>query len=206
MSPTRFAGLVLAAIVAALVLPQLAGAALPIPLPGGTPSTDLNRPPVRVAEPVVLHGIDFADWSARSNQTVKVPLTDIKDCGKVSGRDDCAHNHYTPPDADTGGIGSGADVHRLAGFRWNARRHRLVQIPFQVDEVFTRYLDNDASGFAAYSGQDQHTTYAYDREGWRYTKSDPNNPCLAVPPDGVKTTPDPVSGLDDNDELSFMGT
>jgi hypothetical protein len=206
MSPVRFVGLVLAAIVAALVLPQLAGAALPIPLPGGTPSTDLNQPPTRVAEPVVLHGIDFADWSARSNQTVKVPLTDIKDCGKVSGRDDCAHNHYTPPDADTGGIGQGADVNRIAGFRWDAKHRRLVQIPFQVDEVFTRYLDNDASGFAAYSGQDQHTTYAYDREGWRFTGTDPNDPCRAVPPDGVKTTPDPVPGLDDNDELAFMAS
>ena len=27
--------------------------------------------------------------------------------------------------------------------------------------MFTRYLDNSASGFAFYSGQDQHTTYAY---------------------------------------------
>src|SRR5215212_4751304 len=141
MSPVKFALSVLVAIAAALALPQLAGAALPIPLPGQTPQPDLNRPPARTAEPVVLKGVDFGDWSARSNQTVKVPLTDVFDCPKVSGRDDCEHNHYTPPDADTGGIGSGADVHRLAGFRWDPRRRRLVQIPFQVDEVFTRYLD-----------------------------------------------------------------
>src|SRR3954454_25402597 len=105
MSPTRFVGLVLAAITVALLAPRLAGAALPIPLPGQTPQADLNAGPARVAEPVVLHGDDFADWSARSNQTAKVPLTDVFDCPKVSGRDDCAHNHYTPPDLDTGGIG-----------------------------------------------------------------------------------------------------
>jgi hypothetical protein len=206
MSPLRFILLVYVAIALALVAPALARAALPVPLPGQTPGTDLNQPPGRAAEPVVLHGVDFADWSARSNQTVKVPLTDIFDCPKVSGRDDCRHNHYTPPDADTGGIGSGADVDRLAGFRWDERKRRFVQVPFQVDEVFVRYLDNDASGFAAYSGQDQHTTYAYDREGWRFTASDPDDVCRAVPPDGVRTTPDPVPGLDDNDELAFMAS
>src|SRR5204863_9405617 len=73
---------------------------------------------------------------------------------------------------------------------------------------FTRYLENSASGFAFYSGDDQHTTYAYDREGWRYTDNDPNNPCKAIPfkvgNERPRTTPDPVPGLDNNDELSFM--
>ena len=53
-------------------------------------------------------------------------------------------------------------------------------------------------------GQDQHTTYAYDREGFRFTESDPNNPCVATPGEGPATTPDPVQGLDGNDEVVFM--
>ena len=68
--------------------------------------------------------------------------------------------------------------------------------------MFTRYLDNSASGFAIYSGEDQHTTYAFDREGFRYRKEDPNNPCHALPDSAVAQ--DPVRGLDDNDELAFM--
>jgi hypothetical protein len=166
---------------------------------------DLNQPPARASEPVVLKGSQLGSWSAPANQTAKVPLTDVFSCGLAADRDTCAHNHYEPPEVDTGDkLGKGTPVGTLAGWRWNGQR--FVQIPFQVDEVFTRYLDNSASGFAAYSGDDQHTTYAYDREGWRYTESDPDNPCVAVPKDGVKTTPDPVPGLDANDELSFMAS
>ncbi len=68
--------------------------------------------------------------------------------------------------------------------------------------MFTRYLDNSASGFSPYSGQDQHTTYAFDREGFRYRDQDPGNPCLAKPDSEVMQ--DPVKGLDDDDELVFM--
>jgi hypothetical protein len=156
---------------------------------------------------VVLKGSDFGSWSAPANQTAKIPLTDIFDCGLAADRDTCRHNHYAQPEVDTGNrLGDGTPTDRLAGWRWDTRRKRFVQIPFQVDQVFTRYLDNDASGFAIYSGQDQHTTYAFDREGWRYTASDPKNPCVAVPPDGVKTTADPVPGLDNNDEVAFMAS
>src|SRR5947208_14411730 len=70
--------------------------------------------------------------------------------------------------------------------------------------MFTRYLDNSASGFAIYSGEDQHTTYAFDREGFRMRKEDPANPCHALPDSA--TAQDPVKGLDDNDELAFMAS
>ena len=73
-----------------------------------------------------------------------------------------------------------------------------------MDERFTRYLTNNESGFAFYSGMDKHTTYAFDREGWRFTASDPSDACLAAPRRGVVTTPDPIPGLDDNDEMVFM--
>jgi hypothetical protein len=109
--------------------------------------------------------------------------------------------------------GSGPALNALSAWRWTGKGFR--EIPFQVDEVFTRYLNNDASNFAIYSGSDQHTTYAYDREGFRFTAND-SDPCHAVPaldpasddpqPGGEPTTPDPISGLDDNDELVFMAS
>ena len=208
-------GLVLLGIVAAtavlLLTPALGGAQVPIALPTGTlPQVpDVNAPPAdpRSSTPIVLHGADLGSWSVPSNVTFKLPLTDILTCPQPSSRDNCMHNHYATPDVDTkDALGQGTPTDRFLGYRWDARRQRFVQIPFQVDKVFTRYLDNSASGFAAYSGEDQHTTYQFDREGWRYTGSDPNDPCKAVPPDGVKTTQDPISGLDNNDELSFMAS
>ncbi|HEX4978211.1 MAG TPA: Ig-like domain-containing protein, partial [Nocardioides sp.] len=67
---------------------------------------------------------------------------------------------------------------------------------------FTRHLSNNVSGFAAYSNTDRHTSYAFDREGFRWTASDPSDPCLAAPATPVAT--DPVAGLDGDDELVFM--
>jgi hypothetical protein len=125
--------------------------------------------------------------------------------GCTSFDEACQHNHYAKPDFDSQDVApqKGIATDKLLGYRWNGRK--FVQIPFQVDEMFVRYLDNSASGFSVYSGQDQHLTYAFDREGWRYYGSDPSNPCLAAPGgDGAKTTQDPVPGLDTNDELAFM--
>jgi hypothetical protein len=105
-------------------------------------------------DPIILTGLDFPDWSARSNQTAKLPLTDVKDCNGTidpsrgsSPNDwlvadpDCAHNNYVTPEVDTGdALGDGMPVDRLFGYRWNGKE--FVQIPFQVDETFTRYLDS----------------------------------------------------------------
>src|SRR4051794_26695513 len=191
-----------AAVLVAVLVPALAWGALPLPV------VDPTTPAARDTEPVILTGKDFPDWSARANATVKLPLTDLIGCNEAQNdRDECAHNHYEPPEVDTGGtLGEGVATDRLLGYRWDPAAKSFRQIPFQVDEMYTRYLDNSASGFAVYSGEDQHTTYAFDREGWRYTKSDPSNPCRAVPFDGQRTTPDPVKGLDDNDELAFMAS
>src|SRR4051794_8527759 len=126
--------------------------------------------------------------------------------------DSCPPQDYAKPDVDTAaaqnGVLAGTDVDRILGYRWDKKAGKWRQIPVQVDEVFTRYLDNSRSGFALYSGQDQHTTYAYDREGFRYTDNAPENPCVAIPRmvNGVrlKAMPDPVPGLDNNDEIAFM--
>jgi hypothetical protein len=156
----------------------------------------------RDVDPVVLKGSALGAWAAPANVTAKLPLTDLKDCQTFG--DGCAHNHYADPELDTQRIApqQGVATDRLLGYRWDGSQ--FVQIPFQVDEVFTRYLDNSASGFAVYSGEDQHTTYAYDREGFRYTRSDPDNPCLARPDSPAAT--DPVPGLDGNDEVAFMAS
>ena len=74
------------------------------------------------------------------------------------------------------------DTGRLLGYRYDAAKGSWRQVPFQVDEVFARYLNNAASGFSFYSGEDQHTTYAFDREGFRYTADGPaDDPCRAQP-------------------------
>ncbi len=123
------------------------------------------------------------------------------------GPDQCPPQHYTEPELDTSGATgqagvTGTPADRILGYAWNADNHAFKQIPLQVDEVFTRYLDNSRSGFALYSGQDQQTTYAFDREGFRFTDSSPKDPCLAVA--NSPTAADPVVGLDSNDEVAFM--
>ena len=177
-----------------LLLPATAGAQLP----------DLTVPAERDTEPVVLKGSDFGDWAVPANQTAKLPLMDLMECTpQVNNTDEECHNDYSDPEADTGdALGTGAPVGDLFGFRWDTKSAAWKEIPLQVDEQFTRYLDNSASGFAFYSGQDQHTTYAYQREGFRWFKEDPNNPCLARPASGSAV--DPVAGLDHNDEVVFM--
>jgi hypothetical protein len=181
-----------------LAVPALSDA-LPVP----DPTIEAKRD----TEAVVLTGADLDGWSVPANQTVKLPLLDFPESFQCFADDSTCdtHNDYAKPEVDTSVAGQeGTPVDRVLGYRWDAATKKFVQIPFQVDEVFTRYLDNSASGFAFYSGEDQHTTYAYDREGFRFTESDPDNPCVATPGDGPATTADPVKGLDANDELAFM--
>lgn len=189
-----------AAALTALVVPSITPAALPVPLP----TVDPTVAPIRDTEPVIMTGALFADWSAPSNTTVKLPLTDLKDC--QSFNEQCKHNNYADPEVDSQKYApqQGTPINRLIGYRWDEKAKRFVQIPFQVDEMFTRYLDNSASGFSVYSGQDQHTSYAFDREGFRYRNNAPDNVCLARP-DGDLAV-DPVRGLDNNDEVVFMAS
>ena len=177
-----------------LLVASPAQAALPGPL------VDPTVAAVRTADAVVLTGADLPGWAVPSNVTAKAPLTDLKDCQSFDAA--CQHNRYVDPEVDSARVAApaGPDVTTLTGWRWDGTR--FVEIPFQVDEVFTRYLGNSASGFSVYSGEDQHTSYAFQREGFRYTQSDPANPCLAVADSPVAT--DPVKGLDANDELAFM--
>jgi hypothetical protein len=186
------------AVSAAVALPAaltlLPASALPVP--------DPTVAAVRAVDSVVLTGDAFGTWSVPSNVTAKAPLTDLFDCQSFD--EQCEHNHYEDPDADSSDVVApeGTDVKTLTGWRWDATAKRFVEVPFQVDEQFTRYLDNSASGFSVYSGEDQHTTYAFQREGFRWTKSSDSDICVAVADSPVAT--DPIKGLDSNDEVVFM--
>jgi hypothetical protein len=193
--------------------------------PASAQTLPLTVPAARDAEAVVLTGADFGDWAAPANQTFRLPLIDLM-CGGVGSFDPsqiteggaggitaladtsgCPHNQYSEPTIDTATLAplEGTPTSRLLGYRWNSKAGKFQQIPFQVDEVFARYLNNSASGFSPYSGEDQHTTYAYDREGFRYRNDGPaTDPCRAQPDSPVAT--DPVRGLDTNDEIAFMAS
>ena len=162
-------------------------------------------------EPVVLTGASFPAWAAPAEVTAEAPGTGGALCqgGQASA---CTHNQYETPTVDsspaTKQVVSGVAVGRLLGYKWQLKGNgdgHFVQIPFQVDEVATRYLSNNNSGFAFYSETDQHQTYVFDQERFRWTRPDPNDPCHALA-DGPPTTPDNVPGLDTNDELSFMAS
>ena len=205
------------------------GAALLIAFSAALPGNAFNAVPIdataptRSGEPVVLTGQQFAAWSAGPEITVREPQASSDPAGvqsqcapggKDAYPDGYDHNCYQDPRLRVGdgvqvngewiikGVRPGADVNKLLGYRWNGSA--FVQVPFQVDERFTRYLTNNHSGFAVYSGADKHTTYAYDREGWRFTDNSASDPCTATARDGIATTADPIPGLDDNDELAFM--
>jgi hypothetical protein len=203
---SRVALLVVAGVVAAS-LPTVAAAQDPIPAPAAAPD--------RQSEPVVLTGADFPAWAAPADLTLAAPSLEGLQClGEENGvpvplpdtpataADSCSHNEYDAPLVSTQALlqQEGVPVDRLLAYRWTGTA--FEQIPFQVDEMFTRYLSNDVSGFAAFSERDQHHAYAFDREGFRWTASDPSDPCLAAPASEVAT--DPVAGLDTDDELVFM--
>jgi hypothetical protein len=156
--------------------------------------------PGRETDPVVLTGADFPSWAAPGDVTAKAP--DVGGPGCQGLGEGCTHNTYEDPDLSTQELldAEGVPVDRLLAYRYDDGE--FVQIPFQVDEVFTRYLSNNASGFSFYSMVDQHTTYAFDREGFRWTESATDDACLAAPASDVAT--DPVPGLDTLDELAFM--
>jgi len=194
-------GVVVGALVAvALALPA-AHAALPLPV------ADPTVPAARDTEPVVMTGAAFPLWAAPANVTAKTDSVQGAKC--TSGDNDCSHNQYNRPTVGDGTVENkvihGADVHKLLGYRWNG--HGFVQIPLQVDELAVRYISNDASTFSFYSETDEHPTYVFDQERFRWTGSDPADPCHAVPADPHRvTTPDPIPGLDTNDEVSFMAS
>jgi hypothetical protein len=185
----------------------VAAAAVPVARAATPDAPDAPGPlaaPDRSTEPVVLTGASFPTWAAPADVSVESPGTGGLQC--LAGDDaTCTHNRYVDPTATTGdALGTGVPVGRLLGYRWNVHAKKFTQIPFQVDEMAERYLANDTSGFAAYSETDPHLAYVWDEDRFRWTASDPNDPCHAVA--DAPTSTDPVAGLDTNDELAFMAS
>ena len=211
------------------------------------PGVPLSSNPVRSVEPVVLNGSNFPTWSAGPEFTAHEPMSPLNSItvGQQGSEPPALQSACYDPNANYGGGGrtpdpakgdhncyqpsrlplrtlpitKGVDPRRILGYRWDGAK--FVQVPFQVDQVFTRYLTNNASGFAVYSGTDQHTDLAYDREGFRFLANtppaDPNHVtsavCQSIPYkssnggfyDGQPTTPSPNGfHLVDKDELVFM--
>jgi len=194
------------------------------------PPTLPGSPQDRSVDPVVLTGAQFPAWSAGPEISFREPqvptnydTADVQgllpkqlrsDCYDPNNSSDPAHGDHNCNQSSRIPIRAlpgrkGIPVDQLRGYKWVGGA--FVEIPFQVDERFTRYLSNNASGFAFYSGVDQYTTYAFDREGYRFTDNDPGNPCLPIPRRDphhgnarISTERDPIKGLDDNDEMAFM--
>jgi len=144
---------------------------------------------------VVLTGADIPSWSRLAATGTPNPYPS----GTADG-DRSAHNGtiVVPPDVRTG-----VPVDQVAAYRWDSRRRRFVEVPVQVDERFPYFLANGSSDFGLYSGTDQELTYAWDVEAWNRTAGT----CSAAHPAGVPTaTPDPVQGLDDDDEVVVMAS
>jgi hypothetical protein len=148
----------------------------------------------RAVEPVVLTGAGIPDWSRFASDTVCMPYPSGTQFGG-SGRD--AHNGtaVVPPDARTG-----VAVGEIVAYRWGGTQ--FVEVPVQVDERYHYCLSNPPSGFSFYSGTDKELSYAWDVESWKKI----DGQCLAQYPAGIGPTPDPVPGLDDDDEIVFMAS
>src|SRR3954462_12402603 len=124
----------------------------------GTPGVvDYTTAAKRDTDAVVITGKDLlvgsSTWSVPENATFAVPSEDAT-CFIANQDVSCPdqYNHYVTPEVDTADAQSqlpvaGTPTNRILGYRYNAKTAQYEQIPFQVDEVFTRYLNNDASGF-----------------------------------------------------------
>jgi predicted acyl esterase len=116
--------------------------------------------------------------------------------GALTGERDAHAGVMLYPQAGFTGLPTAAPIGDIAAFKYEGGG--WIEIPVQVDERFPYFLANPNSDFGIYSGTDTELTYAWDRETWKATGA-----CF-VDPASVAPTPDPVPGLDDDDEIAFM--
>ena len=195
-------------------------------LPKGAIAQTPADAPARHVEPIVMTGAQLPAWS-------RLPATGVARTHpehlQDGNRD--AHNGtlVVPPDARTG-----VPVEDIVGFSWDGTQ--FVEIPVQVDERFPYFLanvnSNDTFG-PIYSGTDEELTYEWDIESWKrqFTQIDPiARTCTSRYAEtqedidlateegwmslGDDTTledmmgpmQDPVTTLDDDDEVVFMAS
>ena len=147
----------------------------------------------RGVEPVILTGADVPAWSGPASTIVCQPYPS----GALTGERD-AHNGIpaAPP-------AIGVPIDEIAAYRWDDVGLAFVEIPVQVDEMYFYCLSNPPSDFAIYSGTDKELTYKWDNETWRKI----DGQCTATYPVGfADPNPDPVPGLDNDDEIVFMAS
>lgn len=148
----------------------------------------------RDAEAVVLTGADVPAWSQLPAQGVPNPTPGPLDSGR-----DAHHGTVLTPPADAR---TGVPVGEVTAFAWDGGKGKWREVPVQVDERMPYHLANSPSDFFFYSGTDQELTYAWDVESWKKTAGT----CFTEYEPGGGPTPDPVPGLDDDDEIAFMAS
>ena len=174
-----------------LAATTLLGSILPI-LAGVSPAAADVTVIDRSGEAVVLTGRQVPSWSRLSAQGLATP----NPFGQVAGRDAHAGILQVPPDPR-----SGVPVNEIAAYSWTGD-DEWKEVPVQVDQLFPYFLANQPSDFSVYSWTDEELTYQWDNEAWKKT----GGQCTAQYPDGQGPTPDPVQGLDDDDEISFYAS
>ena len=152
----------------------------------------------RDAAPVVLEGRQLPTWSRLAAEGAPKQYPSGTAEGERS-----AHNGTVviPPDARTG-----VPVEKIAAYSFV--NGSFKEIPVQVDERFPYFLANGNSEFGFYSGTDEELSYAWDVEAWNRTAGEcfAEHPADAYDDPNQTATPDPVAGLDDDDEVVFMAS
>lgn len=111
---------------------------------------------------------------------------------------------------------AGVDIRTIAAYRYDpedpeADVNGFLEIPVQIDEKMPYFLANSNSDFSFYSGTDEEISYVWDTESWgmtqgvcerEYDRGQGNSPDPGV----AGPTPDPIPGLDFDDEIVFMAS
>jgi len=148
----------------------------------------------REVEAVVITGADVPAWSRLPAQAIPNPWP----AGALDEVRDAHHGTVVvPPDAR-----AGVAVDEIVAFAWDDAIAAWHEIPVQVDQRFPYHLANANSDFGLYSGTDTELTYQWDTESWKKTAGE----CTTEYPPGDGPVADPVSTLDDDDEIAFMAS
>jgi hypothetical protein len=149
----------------------------------------------RKVEPVIVSGAALAGWSVPAAVGIANP--------HLVGSRGISNGTLIYP-ASGQQARPGVPVNEIAAYRFepghpDADRQGFVEIPVQVDERMPYFLANPNSSFYIYSGTDPELNYVWDLERWNPgTTADG---CNSVPQVG---RPDPVPGIDNDDEIVFM--
>ncbi|TMA65870.1 MAG: hypothetical protein E6J69_11925, partial [Deltaproteobacteria bacterium] len=145
----------------------------------------------RDVEPVVLTGKQVRAWSGPAAEVTCTPVA------ASPGRDAHKGTVIAPP-------ATGVPVDQVVAFKWDGLQ--WVEIPVQVDQMYYYCLGNPNSQTFGqfYSQTDKELTYAWDVEAWKKTAGQCSATYPSSPPSMTGPMPDPVSTLDDDDEIVFM--